>query len=205
MRQVSSHTLPMGAELTELRWRLYRPGPPPGAVAAYLQALRAVAAPAPSPRRAGHRRKRTRHVLGPLCVVAAFVALVIGLAPAVGSMGRVTPVVPPRVGVARLAVPPVPGRPIGTLFGGKDTAGVFAARGAQAIVSVNCTGDGTLSIRIAAETPVVLACSAGGPALAMLSSTGDIGRFTLSVTRDGPVRWSLAAGALARPRTEQQD
>jgi hypothetical protein len=42
----------------------------------------------------------------------------------------------------------------------------------------------------------VLTCETGTPALAMIASTGALDRFTITVTPDGPIRWSLAAGAL---------
>ena len=76
------------------------------------------------------------------------------------------------------------------------------AHGGSVVVSVNCSGDGTVTLQLAAEAPIVLTCDAGGPAIAMLSSAGALDRFTIAITRVGAVRWSLAAGATvlaARP------
>jgi hypothetical protein len=196
MRTVSPHAQPTTAELTALRVRLYRPDPPVGAVDAYLDALRATvpAAAVPPVRPVGPPVRRGR-AGGALAAVGALVTVALGLAVAIASTGPAVADAPPPA-AAHLELPPLSGTPIGTLYGGAGTTALLDGRGATVVVSVNCSGSGTLTVRIDDDAPVVLACEAGGPALAMLSSTTTLHRFTITVARDGPVQWSLTAGAL---------
>jgi hypothetical protein len=192
---VYPHAPTTSSDLTALRDRLYRPDPPEGAVEAYLDALRAEApsvqadtSPAPArPRRYGRG--------------AAALAAMAGLAVATGaavSLGHQAPAagVPRAATGSRLEPPAVPGAPIGTLSGPGSTTGLFDASGSRVVVSVSCSGSGTLDLRIDDAPPSVLTCEQGGPALAMLPSPGALGRFTIAVSRAAGVRWSLAVGAL---------
>ena len=186
------------SSVLELRLRLYRPHPPEGAVEAYLAAIRDVT-PLPPEERARPDRSR-RQALGAAGITIAVLAV------ATAGLGMARQAAAAAVAPARLAhtasvlvVPPVPGRPIGELMGGAATTGLFDARGVRAVVSVLCSGDGTIALRIGDEPPTVLTCEAGGPALAMLQSTEDLERFTLSVTPQPHLTWSLAVGAMELP------
>lgn len=188
------HTPMSTPELTALRTRLYRPDPPAGAVEEYLEALRADAPPPVVDTRAVPARGRG-HARG-VAALAAMVVLAVGLGTvmSLSHQASATGVVT-VAGGTQLELPPVPGTPIGTLYGPAGTTGLFDANGSQVVVSVNCSGDGTLDLRIGDEPPTVLTCERGGPALAMLPSAGALDRFTIAVTRHGAVRWSLAVGA----------
>ncbi len=189
----------------ELRVRLYRPAPPPGAVAAYLDAVRAAdrlrttSASQPS---AAPRRRRVPIGAGLLAAVAV---LVVG-----GVLALRTPPAPAgheaggaeAVGTSAPSPgwPPVTGVPIGRLHGeGHAGAARFSAAGEHAVIGVNCTGEGTLSVRIGPDDPVVLVCDRGAVAFALVASRTPLQRFRLEVVPDGPVRWSAAAGAIDLP------
>ena len=194
MRSVYPHTPPTTAELTALRIRLYRPDPPEDAVGAYLDALRTTVTAPDGPPMPSPARPR-RRAIGVLSAVGAFVTVAVALVGALGSAGHSTAAgfVAPAT-AAHVALASVPGLRIGTLYGGDGTTGLFDAHGGSVVVSVSCSGEGTVTLRLASEQPVVLTCEAGGPAVAMLSSAGGLDRFTIGVTRSGAVRWSLAVG-----------
>lgn len=188
--------------MEELRLRLYRPDPPDGALEDYLRAVDAAPAPpAPRARRGVPPVPPVRPGVAALAVAgaAALVAAALGVGTLAGptpatSTTRPTTVAPGPLG--RVPLPPASGVPLGTLFDDAGSSARFDAGGRTAVISVNCEGDGTLSLRVADEPPTVLTCQLGGPALAMLASTTPLHGFVVSVTRDGPVRWSLAAGTL---------
>lgn len=185
------------SRVLELRLRLYRPDPPEDAVAAYLAAL-ALETPPTAPVRLPPLRRRP-HALAAAGVSVLLVAVVaIGVGLAWRASAAAAPV-GTRAAATHLAVPSAPGYPIGELFGGSATTGLFDARGVHAVVSVLCAGDGTITLRLGPEPPTVLTCQAGGPALAMLASSEDLGRFTVSVAPQPHLRWSLAVGAMALP------
>lgn len=181
-------------DLHALRTRLYRPDPPEGAVEAYQAALRASAPAAAA--EATPVLARPRGVARGIAALAAMVLLAVGLGTAM-SLGHQASATGATTGAGtgQLELPPVPGTPIGTLFGPGATTGLFDASGSRVVVSVNCSGDGTLRVGIGDAPPTVLTCEPGGPALAMLPSTGALDRFTVTVSRHGAVRWSLAVGA----------
>jgi hypothetical protein len=182
--------------VTELRLRLYRPDPPVDAVEAYLAALAAVVAEQPPVREAHpapHRRGRAA-----LPTAAALVVLsAAGFALTTSRQASASDVAAAVVtsAPASIAMPPVTGRPIGTLTGPDATTGLFDAKGTRVVVSVLCRGTGTITLTLGPEPPTVLTCEQGGPALAMLASTRPLGRFTIAVRPDRGVRWSLTAGA----------
>jgi hypothetical protein len=97
----------------------------------------------------------------------------------------------------RLPAPPLMGVPLGDLAGSGPATGRFTASGHRVVASVLCTGVGTLSVRIGTAPPTLLSCVAGPPALAVVAGTGTLDRFTITVAPDAPIRWSLAAAALA--------
>jgi hypothetical protein len=201
---VDGHGRSTTASLVELRLRLYRPEPPVGAVAAYLDALRnapvlrespPVVDPTP-PRRA---RALATLVLGACVLGAATGAVLLGRQ--VPAAVHASTVEAATAGTAtsgsRLPAPPLTGVPLGDLFGSGRATGTFTANDHRVVASVLCTGSGTIEVRIGAEPPTVLTCQAGLPALAIVASAAPLDRFTIVVTPDGPIRWSLAAGALA--------
>ncbi|GAA2753119.1 hypothetical protein [Amnibacterium kyonggiense] len=195
--------MPAHAPTEELRLRLYRPDPPDGALEAYLLAMADSPAPA-----AATRRERASARPGVTALAAALglggVAPLVAAALAAGSVagdqtGETASTGPTTVALGpsgRVPLPPSTGVPLGTLFDDAGSTARFDAAGRTAVISVNCVGDGTLSVRVADEPPTVLTCQIGGPALAMLPSTTPLHRFAVAVTRDGRVRWSLAAGTL---------
>ena len=188
------------SSVLELRLRLYRPHPPEGAVEAYLAAIHDVTPLPPEERARPHRSRR--HALAAAAVTIVVLALAtagLGMARQAAAAAAAAAHVSRTAAASALVVPPVPGRPIGELMGGAATTGLFDARGVRAVVSVLCSGDGTIALRIGDEPPVVLTCQAGGPALAMLQSTEDLERFTLSVAPQPRLSWSLAVGAMALP------
>ena len=189
------HTPSSTAELAALRVRLYRPDPPEDAVEAYLAALRDEA-PGPAidvPKAMDRPRRLGRGVTA--LVTAVVLAVGLGAAMTVSRQAAATGATS-GMGIPQLALPPVPGTPIGTLYGPGSTTGLFDATGSRAVVSVDCSGRGTVRVRIADEPPTVLTCEPGGPALAMLPSRGALDRFTVEVSRHGSVRWSLVVGAV---------
>ena len=184
------------SSVLELRLRLYRPDPPEGAVAAYLAALERVTPVTLAVRPSPVRRRHALAVAGVAVALAALAATGLGIA---WRASAATARVATTAAATHLAVPSVPGYPIGELFGGDATTGLFDARGVHAVVSVLCSGDGTITLRLGPEPPTVLTCQAGGPELAMLASAEDLDRFTLSVAPQPHLQWSLAVGALALP------
>jgi hypothetical protein len=195
---------PTAEEVAELRARLYRPDPPDDAVDAYLQALdrtRVALAPAPGPAPHRHAYRSARIAVVASGVVAA-ASVVVG---ALAAGADVEPFALPTPAAARVAIPeavdgypPVAGERLGGLSGTGLGVGRFDAGGRTAIVSVWCTGGGTLSLQISADPPVVLTCQKGsGPALAMVPSAGPLDRFSVWVARSGPVRWTASVGALS--------
>ncbi len=182
--------------MLELRLRLYRPDPPEDAVAAYLAALAAVTPPPPEDRPSPIRR---RHTLAAAAASVALVAAAAGGVEMAWQASAATRATDPTAAAASIAVPSVPGRPIGELVGGPGTTGLFDGRGLHVVVSVLCSGDGTITLRIGPEEPTVLTCQAGGPALAMLASTERLDRFTVTVDPQPHLRWSLAVGAMELP------
>jgi len=185
--------------VAELRLRLYRRDPPPGAVAAYLAAVAAlpeVAAPrVPAPRRAAGRRRPGRAaavLLGALLLGATAVAAVAGAGREAAAVDRAAR----PVATSAVPVPSAVGIPIGVLSGTRDGAARFVANGSRVVVSISCTGTGTIAMRIADEDPVVLTCGNGGPALALIGSTGRLDRFAVTVRPDPAMPWALAVGAL---------
>lgn len=196
--------MPAHAPTEELRLRLYRPDPPDGALEDYLAAM--AAAPVPPAGRVRRARPRVRPGAAALAAAIALtgaVALVVaalGVGALAGRAGaRSAPAGPsaaPLSAGGRVPLPPTTGVPLGTLFDDAGSTARFDAAGRTAVISVNCVGDGTLSVRVADEPPTVLTCQVGGPALALLPSTTPLHRFAVAVTRDGRVRWSLAAGTL---------
>ncbi|RIX28037.1 hypothetical protein [Amnibacterium setariae] len=188
--------------VAELRLRLYRPDPPPGAVAAYLEAL-AVLPPAPEPvlprLRRPPRRPPSLRAIAVVLAVAAAAAGGIALA-ADGNRAAVEADRADRaaqaVQAAAILLPNAVGTPIGVLAGSRDGAARFVADGHRVVVSINCTGSGTIALRIGPEDPVVLTCGNGGPALALIPSTGALDRFVVRVEPDPAMPWALAVGAL---------
>lgn len=190
------HTTASTATLQALRTRLYRPDPPDGAVEAYLDALRA-GAPGPSatavPSMPAVPRRRWGRMIGATVTTAALaLGLVTAMSLSHGASAEVAGT-PPRA--AHLELPPVLGTSIGTLYGAEGTTGLFDAGGSRVVVSVNCSGSGTLTLRIGDEPASVLTCEPGGPALAMVPSAGSLDLFTVAVARRGLVRWSVSVGA----------
>jgi hypothetical protein len=185
--------------LTELRLRLYRPDPPVGAVAAYLDALaRVPVAPVLPPRVIRPPRHLARR-LGTAAVVIAAVAGFTTLLPVVmravvaasiGSPATSTPVAVPY--------PPTIGVPLGRLAGGAGTTGRFVAGGSRVVVSVNCTGGGTMTVRIGSQPGTELTCDSAVAALALMTSDTPLDRFTVRVVPDRTVRWTVAVGAMPR-------
>ena len=190
------HTPPSTAELTALRVRLYRPDPPPGAVEAYLDAMRD-AVPSERDEPAPRRLRPRRRALAPAAATVALLAVaVMGLGMARQASSATAPPVRGLASAAHLALPSVPGHRIGELYGGPATTGLFDAHGVHAVVGVLCSGDGTIRLRLGQEAPVELTCEAGGPALAMLESAEDLDGFTVSIHPQAGVRWSLAVGTM---------
>lgn len=188
------HTPASTATLQALRTRLYRPDPPEGAVEAYLEALRAEAPVTSTPAVQAIRRGRRGRTVG---AAAATAVLALGLVAAMNLSHQASADVagiPPRS--AHLELPPVPGTPIGALYGADGTTGLFDAGGSRVVVSVECSGSGTLTLRIGEAPSSVLTCEPGGPALAMVPSAGSLDLFTIAVARQGPVQWSVAVGAV---------
>ncbi len=182
------------ATLQALRVRLYRPDPPECAVEAYLVALHAEAPVAAAAAVPAIPRRRRGRILG---AVASTAALALGLVAAMSlSHQAAAEVAGMPLRSVHLDLPPVPGTPIGMLYGAAGTTGLFDAAGSRVVVSVNCSGSGTLTLRIGDEPASVLTCEPGGPALAMVPSAGALDLFTIAIARQGLVRWSLAVGAV---------
>ena len=186
-----------------LRSRLYQPDPPDDAVGRYLDALRQAdrrAVPAPSARPA-RRPSGPAALAGGLlacCVALAAGAAVVPAGATATTAGAVRVVRP----AAGLEAPPVTGVPLGALHGdGRPGAGRFSAGGEHAVVSVNCTGEGTLVIRVGPDEPVTLVCEAAAVAFALVPSRTGLDRFSVVATPDGPVRWSLSVGGIDLPAT----
>jgi hypothetical protein len=192
-------------EAEALRLRLYRPDPPPGAVAAYLAAVdgleqRPIPLPRPEPhrlRRSGLGRRAVRSLVPAVLVGAAVVAGFAALPLATRGLPDAAAVEPPRPTAERY--PPVPGVQLGVLAGRSAAARTFDAEGHLVIVSVNCAGSGTITLRLGTDAPVVLTCEAGGPALAMLETSTGVDRVRLDVRPTAGVRWAIAVGAVPAP------
>jgi hypothetical protein len=192
-------------EAAALRLRLYRPDPPAGALDAYLGAvarLPAVATPVPvAPRPVPRARPAGR--LRALAFAAAVLAGLVTLGVAIRAVPAPAAVLPQPVAAppsAAVDLPPVPGTVIGVLSGTRTGGLALDAGGHPVVVSVLCSGSGTLTLRIATDPPTVLTCQAGTSALALVPSAGPLGRFALAIAPDGRVRWSLAAAAQDSPR-----
>jgi hypothetical protein len=200
---VDGHGRSTTTSVAELRLRLYRPEPPAGAVAAYLAALRTqpvlvAGAPAAAARAHHHRHS------WPLAAVAVGACLV-GAVAASTLVGRQVPtlVAPPAArtttstsSTSRLPAPPLMGVPLGDLFGTGPATRRFSANGHRVVASVLCSGVATLAVRIGSEPPTLLSCEAGPAAFAVVASAGPQQGFSISVTPDAPIRWSLAAAAV---------
>lgn len=188
------------ASVAELRLRLYRPDPPAGAVAAYLQALRTepavlVGVPSPPPRARPHGRALAVVAAG--AAVAALVSIGVGRqVPALVAAPAIRETVSAPAGSTALPAPPLMGVPLGDLSGTGPASGRFTANGHAVVASVLCSGVGTLSVRIGAAPPTLLSCVQGPPALAIVAGSGPLDRFTIAVRPDAPIRWTLAAAAL---------
>ena len=190
----------------ELRVRLYRPAPPPGAVAAYLDAVRAAQCdrrrPAPGPTPPKHRVSALAGLLAAASAALISGALVAGTSSPQSVRASAGPGASSASGSAADAPdwPPVTGVPIGRLRGdGRAGAGRFSAGGEHAVVSVNCSGEGTFTVRIGPDDPVVLVCDRDAVAFALVASRTPLHRFRLVATTDGPVRWSITVGAIDLP------
>lgn len=190
--------------VAELRLRLYRPEPPAGAVAAYLAALRAepvvvAGAPVHTRRPLEHHRPRPLAALvvgGGLVAAIAASTLVGRQAPQLVAGPAVRAASSASAAAKRLPAPPLMGVPLGDLFGSGPATGRFDAAGHRVVASVLCTGVATLAVRIGTEPPTLLSCDAGPAAFAVVAGTEPQEGFTITVTPDAPIRWSLAAAAV---------
>jgi hypothetical protein len=201
---VDGHGRSTTASVVELRLRLYRPEPPADAVAAYLAALHAepvlvTGAPMRAPRSpVGHRSWSFTSTVVAACVLGTVVVstLVGRHAPELVSQPAMRTPASTSSTAARLPAPPLMGVPLGDLFGTGPLTGRFTAKGHHVVASVLCSGVATLAVRIGTEPPTLLSCDAGPAAFAVVASTGPQQHFTISVTPDAPIRWSLAAAAV---------
>lgn len=196
---------PSAQDAAELRLRLYRPDPPPGAVDAYLEALaRLPTVPEPQPlaaRAATAPRPGRRLRLAGLAVVGAAalvaVALVVRDAPAPAGFSA-----PPRAPAPTSdpapadRFPSVPGTVVGVMAGDRASRRTFDAGGDRVVVSLLCSGGGSLSLRLGSEPPTALSCEKRGSGLAMVPSATAFDSLTVAVTPAGPVEFSLAIGTL---------
>jgi hypothetical protein len=161
------------------------PEPPPAAVRATR------------PPRAG-RRLRAAGLAAVTAAALVAVALAVREAPAPAGFSAPTPA-PTATFDPEPAnrFPSVPGTVIGVMAGDGASRRAFEAGGVRVVVSVLCSGNGILSLRLGTEPPTVLTCEKRGAGLAMVPSATAFEAFTVSVTPTGPVQYSLAIGTLA--------
>jgi hypothetical protein len=193
------------SDVAELRLRLYRRDPPVGAVEAYLAALALVPAaplrlPAVPRARVRRRPPSVRTLLTTVSVVAGSLLVAALIPVGMRQLGTVSAIAGPQPAPTEaMPLPPTTGTALGTMAGGPASTARFAASGHQVVVSVLCSGSGTMRLRIGDEPPTVLTCDSDLPALALMQSLRPLDRFALEVVPDRAVHWSVAVGALPAP------
>ena len=180
--------VPREDELAALRRRLYRPAPPAGAVDEYLTALsRGTATTAVSPEAPSEARPTGQRSIWLIAVPVAALAAAAALLAA--------PSTAPPADEA-LPQPAAPGVFVGAMAGSGARTAVFDAFDRWAVLTVLCSGRGTVTVRLGGDAPSVQTCGSDTPSLGMTGSRTRVGRVPVSVSTTGNPRWSLAVGAI---------